>query len=745
MLLKNYKKSKFVFVPQHDKMDCGPACLSMVASQYGKQYPLQYLRENSFITREGVSLSGMVEAAEAIGFNTFSTKLSVNKLIEGRGILPCILHWNQNHFVVLKKISKDMLTKQYVYHIADPGHGMLKLDEDKFKQSWISHGDEGVALFLGPADEFYEKTVPEVPKITIKYLLSYLRPYKTKLIVTFLLLLLGSGLTLILPFLTEALIDRGVNAKDMGVISLILLAQLCIFMGTLVISIFRNWLALYIGTYLGINIISDFLNKVLRLPISFFETKMLGDFHQRIHDNDRIEEFLTSESLITLFSILTFSVFFGVLWYYDYKILLVYLALTILAVSWSMYWLRRRKLLDYYRFLLKSENQDTIYEMISGVTEIKLNQFEDFKTNEWEKLQQRAFRISIRILKIDQLQLSGFEFINQLKNILVTFLAATYVIQGNMTLGALLSVSYIIGQMNAPVGQLVNFFRSFQDAKLSLERLNEVQNHPVEEKKEQKPIKIEEDYLKNGIEKGIRLENVNFQYGGPKSPYVLKDIDLLIPEGKITAIVGASGSGKTTLMKLLLRFYEPTQGAIYYNYDNILDLSPRSIRENCGVVMQDGFIFSDTIERNIATSDIEVDKTSLKKGVQIANIANFIESLPLKYDTKIGAIGNGLSGGQRQRILIARAIYKNPHYIFFDEATSALDAENEKVIQDNLQTFFKGKTAVIIAHRLSTVKNADQIIVLKDGKIVEKGNHQTLVENKADYFNLVKNQLDLGN
>ena len=557
----------------------------------------------------------------------------------------------------------------------------------------------------------------------------------------FLLLLLGSLLTLVFPYLTQNLIDKGVNAKNLNIITIILLAQLAVFLGTIIIDIIRNWLMLYVGTKISITIISDFLKKILQLPINFFDTKMMGDFNQRIQDNDRIEHFLTSQSLLTFFSIINFSVFFGVLWYYNLKILLVYLFLTILSITWSFYWLKKRKYLDYFKFQFRSENQESIYEIISGVTEMKLNQFENFKRNEWENIQQKLFKINIRILKLDQIQLSGFEFINQIKNILVTFLAATFVVQDKMTLGELLSVSYIVGQMNSPVNQLVVFFRSLQDAKLSLERLDEVQNHPIEEKENQNVLTLSQ--FSNNV--GIKFQNLSYQYEGPKSPYVLKDINFKIPHGKITAIVGASGSGKTTLMKLLLKFYQPTQGEIFFNSENINNISPKSLRENCGVVMQDGFIFSDTIERNIATGDEVIDKEKLQNAVKIANIEEFINSLALGYNTKIGASGNGISGGQKQRILIARAVYKNPHYIFFDEATSALDAENEKFIHDNLQQFFKGKTVLIIAHRLSTVKNANQIIVLKNGEIAEIGTHQQLVQNKADYFNLVKNQLELGN
>lgn len=731
------------FTPQRDQMDCGPACLSMVASYYGKDYPLEYLRSSSFITRDGVSLLGISEVSEKIGFQVLSAKVSVDELKKQKEVLPSILHWNQNHFVILRKITRNILTKKYSYHIADPAHGTIKLSEDNFKKSWISDEDKGVVLFLNPTGDFYSKAPPKKEKASIGYLFSYLKAYRKQLIFMFLLLLAGSGLTLIFPFLTEALIDKGINNNDLDFIYIILLAQLGVFLGSITIEVIRNWLMLYVGTHLSIEIIANFFKKMLQLPIKFFDTKTMGDFNQRIQDNSRIEEFLTSQSITTFFSIITFSVFFAVLWYYDVKILLVYFFLTLISIAWSFFWLKRRKILDYYRFQIRGENQESIYEMLNGVTEMKLNQFENFKIKEWQSIQGKLFKLNIRLLKLDQIQLSGFEFLNQLKNILVTFLAANYVVQGNMTMGMLLSISYIIGQMNSPVNQLVNFFRSLQDAKLSLERLNEVEKHPVEEKEEQKKVNFE-NFQENNIERGICLTNLSFQFEGPKSPFVLKDIDLIIPEGKITAIVGASGSGKTTLMKLLLRFYDPIKGEIFYNQNNIIELSPKSIRENTGVVMQDGYIFSDTIERNIATGDETIDYEKLKHAAKVANIEEFIDSLPLNYKTKIGAAGNGISGGQKQRILIARAVYKNPHYIFFDEATSALDAENEKIIHDNLQSFFKGKTVLIIAHRLSTVKSADQIVVIKKGEIVETGNHEKLTKTKGEYYSLVKNQLELG-
>jgi ATP-binding cassette, subfamily B, bacterial len=732
----------FKFIAQHDQMDCGSACLSMIAKYHGKNYSLQYLRDISFTSREGISLQGLIDSANVIGLDAFPVKLNFKELIQNKSSLPCILHWSQNHFIVLTKIKKKLFTNNYEFQIADPDSGVINLSTEQFLKYWISDKDTGVCLFLIPNDHFYQRAEVNEVKLSIKKTLQLLKPFKNKFFTLMLLLLLGSGLSFVFPFLTQNLIDNGVNKKNVDYIGLILLFQLGLFSGYITIEIIRNWIMLHVGTRLSITIISDFLKKLLQLPLRYFDSKMNSDFNQRIQDNERIEEFLTSQSLVTFFSIISFSVFFGVLWYYNFKILFVYLSLTIISVLWSFFWMKKRKMLDYYRFKQRSENQESIYEMLHGVAEMKLNQFADYKLEKWREIQQKLFKINIRTLKLNQLQLSGFEFINQIKNIIVTFLAATFVVQGKMTLGELLSVSYIVGQMNSPVGQLITFFRSLQDAKLSLVRLNEVQDHPEEEIAGQVAL---ETNSKNSFNQGIEFKNLSFQYESSRSPYVLKDINFTIPEGKITAIVGASGSGKTTLMKLLLKFYKATQGKLNFNAIDINDISALSIRKNCGVVMQDGFIFSDTIERNIATGDEVINKEKLKQAVSIANIEEFITSLPLQYNTKIGASGNGISGGQKQRILIARAVYKNPQYIFFDEATSALDSENEKIIHENLQTFFKGKTVLIIAHRLSTVKNADQIIVLKNGKIVEQGNHASLVNSKKEYYNLVKNQLELGN
>ncbi len=687
-------------------------------------------------------MSGIMHAAQKIGFESFATRLSLEQLTK-EVQLPCILHWNQNHFVVLYKIKKGFFN-QYSFKIADPAHGKITVSETNFRTAWEHGQGKGVVMLLNPTSQFYNTVNIKKTKLNISYVLSFLKPYKKEVFQLFLGLLVSSLFTLIFPFLTQTLIDKGVESKSLNIILMILLAQLFLFLGSITIEIIRNWVTLYIGTRINITIISDFLKKILRLPIRFFDTKLIGDFHQRIHDHSRIESFLTSQSLTTFFSMFNFLIFFFVLLYYDVKIVMAYSVLTVVAILWSTYFLKFRKALDYSSFQSRSENQESIYELISGIQEIKLNSFEDYKREEWEKIQIKLFNINLKVLRLDQFQLIGFNFINQLKNILVTFVAAREVVFGNITLGSMLAISYIIGQMNSPINQLIDFFRSLQDARISLERLSEVQDQEEEEHKQHISLaEVNRNYSK-ARSKGIDVTELKYQYGGPKSPWVIKDLSFFIPEGKTTAIVGASGSGKTTLMKILLKFYNPVAGKIDVNGTDLAKISPKNWRKNCGVVMQEGYIFSDTIERNIATGDDEIDRVKLTHAMRTANIEEFVNSLPLKEKTKIGVSGNGISGGQKQRILIARAVYKNPHYIFFDEATSALDAENEKIIHDNLLEFFENKTVVIIAHRLSTVKNADQIIVLDKGRIVEQGSHQFLVASRHVYFNLVKNQLELG-
>jgi ATP-binding cassette subfamily B protein len=733
-------KKKFRFLPQHDQMDCGPACIQMVSRYYGKRYSLQYLRDLSLLSKDGVSILGISKSAEEIGFKSLCLKMDYDGLVKDIKS-PVILHWNQNHFVVLYKIKRKLFTGELVFIIGDPGHGIIKLGEEEFKKQWCSEDNEGVLIHLETTPKFQShKEVFNKKKKSLDFLFVYLKSYKWEMVQLLFGILGGSIITLIFPFLTQALIDQGVKDQSIDIIKIILIGQLFLFLGSAVIEIIRNWITLYIGSHINIKIISDFLSKLMKLPIRFFDTKMMGDFTQRIHDHERIEHFLTSQSLLTLFSVINLLVFLVVLAIYDINILLVFVVLTTISIIWVFIFQRKRRILDYIRFQSKALNQDSVYELINGMQEVKLNNLEDYKRTEWEKIQIKLFKISTRILALDQYQTVGFTFINHFKNILVTYFAAREVILGNITLGAMLSITYIIGQMNSPLNQLIGFIRSFQDAQISLDRLSEVRYQKEEEELVEIPESVDADV---DLDEGINLINVSFNYDGSAHKNVLNNLDLNIPKGKTTAIVGASGSGKTTLMKLLLKFYKASEGNVYINNENFERISPMYWRKKIGVVMQEGYIFSDSLERNIATGEEDINTEKIKYAIKTANLESFVDELPNGLKTKIGASGNGISGGQKQRILIARAVYKNPEYIFFDEATSALDTENEKIIMNNINSFIKDRTAVIIAHRLSTVKNADQIVVLQDGKIVEIGTHESLVTLGKYYFNLVKDQLEL--
>jgi ATP-binding cassette subfamily B protein len=730
----------FPFYKQLDAMDCGPTCLRMVAKHYGKSYSLQYLREQSFITREGVSLLGISEAAEKIGLKTFSCKLTFEQLDEEVN-LPCILHWNQKHFVVLPPQDYDRSKKRDKILIADPAHGLVKIDKETFLRSWKGSGNEGIVLMLEPTQAFYNENETGQPEAKgFKFLFRYLKPYRKYVVQLLLSILIGSMLSLFAPFLTQSLVDNGINHQNLGFVHLVLISQLVLFAGSTAIELIRSWILLHINSRINISIISDFLIKLMKLPIRFFDTKMIGDIQQRIGDHSRIQSFLTGTTLSTLFSMINLVVFSIVLGIYSWKILIVFFLFSIGSVCWIVLFLKKRKELDYMQFQRMSDNQNVLYELITGMQEIKLNNSETLKRWEWEKVQAKLYKISVKGLALGQYQQVGSIFFTQLKNILISYITAREVMNGNMTLGMMLSVSYIIGQMNSPLDQLLGFVQAAQDAKISLDRLGEIHNKENEENASQL-VPGNLDMQKSG---NIKLDNVSFQYGSTQSPFVLKDINLLIPEGKVTAIVGSSGSGKTTLLKLLLQFYEPTAGKVMINNNDLKEYSPMWWRNQCGSVMQDGFVFSDSIAGNISVSDEHPDAEKLLHAVEVANIREFIEQLPLRYRTKIGNAGNGVSAGQKQRILIARAIYKNPQYLFFDEATSALDANNEKVIMENLDRFFIGKTVVVIAHRLSTVKNADQIVVLEKGAIVEIGTHDELSKSKGKYYELVKNQLELG-
>ncbi len=724
----------FPFYKQLDQMDCGASCLRMIARHYKKFFPLDYLRELTYQDREGVSLKGISDAAEHIGFHTLAVKISYQRLLKDIPI-PCIAHWRQDHFVVVYKV-----TKSHVW-IADPAAGKFKITKREFLEGWISDHQEGedvgVLLLLEPTPEFYEKEDAKINKGGFKYLFAYFRKYSKLIFQLVLSLLIGSLLQLVLPFLMQAMVDYGINKQDFNFVWLVVIAQIILYISQTSVELIRSWILLHIGSRVNINLISDFLLKLMRLPLRFFETKLTGDLLQRIIDNQRIEQFLTSTSLMTFFSLFNFVVFGIVLFIYNTLIFGVFVLGTLLYLGWVTLFMRKRRELDFKRFDQEAENQNKIIQLIEGIQDIKIHNAEKSLRWSWERTQAKLFRIKLQYLQIDQGQTTGARFINELKNIIISFLAAKAVIDGQMTLGMMLAVLYIIGQLNAPVEQILRFIQSAQNAKISLERLNEIHINNKEESIEGK-ISI---LPQSG---DLWLENVSFQYSGPNSPQVLKNLNLYIPEGKTTAIVGTSGSGKTTLIKLLLNYYNPTSGTIKLGDFNLSNIQHKIWRSKCGVVLQDSYIFYDTIAKNIALGEEIIDKKKLMHATKVANIQSFVDTLPLGFNTKVGKNGVGLSQGQKQRILIARAIYKNPDYIFFDEATNALDAYNEMMIMDNLQEFFDQKTVIIVAHRLSTVKNADNIIVLESGEIIEQGSHADLTKQKGAYYYLVKNQLELG-
>jgi len=724
------------FYRQLDTKDCGPTCLRMIAKYYGKSYSLQGLREKSFITREGVSLLGISEAAENIGFKSLGAKISYEQLTE-EAILPCIVHWKQRHFIVVYKIKKGHVL------VADPAHGLIKYTEEEFLKGWLSTKSEdeekGIALLLEPTADFYTQEGEKTDKTHFAFLLNYLRPHKSLFIQLIIGMLLGSLLQLILPFLTQSVVDKGIGNQNLGFVYLVLIAQFVLVVSRTTVEFLRNWILLHISTRINISLISDFLIKLMKLPIGFFDTKMIGDLMQRIGDHSRIQSFLTGSSLSILFSMFNLVIFGIVLAIYSLKILLVFLVGSVIYFLWVWIFMKKRRELDFKRFAQMADNQSNLYQLITGMQEIKLNNCERQKRWKWERIQARLFKVNVKGLALSQYQQAGGLFFNETKNILITFLSAAAVIKGDMTLGMMMSVQYIIGQLNSPIDQMITFMQAAQDAKISMERLGEIHNKEDEEKPGDMRITMLPE------KKDIHIQNLLFQYEGPHSEMVLNDIDLRVPEGKITAIVGTSGSGKTTLVKLMLGFYEPVKGEIRVGDTLLKNFSSSFWRDKCGAVMQDGYIFSDSIAENIAPGEENIDRTRLLNAVKTANIREFVEGLPLGYNTKIGQEGSGISQGQRQRILIARAVYKQPEFIFFDEATNSLDANNERIIMENLEQFFKGRTVVVVAHRLSTVKNADQIVVLEKGEIVERGTHEELTTLKGAYYNLVKNQLELGN
>lgn len=735
-----------IFIPQIDANDCGFASLSMIAKYYNSNYHNEVIHSMFHIEKCGISLLEIGKVAERIGFKTIGGFLKFSSLTSSH-ILPCIVHWNQNHFVVVYKIKKHSRGR-YTIYVADPARGLVVYEKEEFLENWIStktNGEEkGVALLLEPTEQFYaqkdEKAV--FTQNRLNFLWSYLKKYKRFFVQLILGLLLGSFLQLVFPFLTQSIVDTGIGSKDIGFVWAVLLAEMMLLFSRTAIDFIRSKILLHISTRINISLISDFFIKLMRLPMKFFDTKQMGDLLQRIEDHRRVEQFLTSSSLSLLFSFFTFLVFGVVLAVYNIGIFLIFLLGTSLYAGWIVIFLKKRRQLDYKYFEQAGRNRNVTYQLIGGMQEIKLQGCEQRKRWEWEDVQADLFKVNLQSLNLQQVQQAGSITINEVKNILITVLAATAVIHGSMTLGMMLAVQYIIGQLNSPVEQLIQFIYSWQDVSISLDRMNEIHTETNEENNE----RTRSAYTNENTEgHSITIRGISFKYDRYSSKDILTDINLSIPNGKVTAIVGASGSGKTTLIKLLLGFYEPLEGNIQIGSAVLNEYNLDWWRSQCGAVMQEGYLFSDTIARNIAISDDAPDIERIRYAARVANIADYIEALPLAYNTMIGQDGQGISQGQRQRILIARVVYKNPMFVFLDEATNALDANNERAITEKLSDFYKGKTVVVVAHRLSTVCNADQIVVLDEGKMVEFGTHEELTKKHGRYFTLVKNQLELGN
>jgi len=691
-------------------------------------------------------LLGISKAAEELGFKSVGGRLSFSSLAS-EALLPCIVHWSQNHFVVVYKVKNQKKGDCTIY-VADPGKGLVSYTKEEFCEHWVStktNGEEkGIVLLLEPTNQFYTQNDTEtvLTQSRMAFLWSYLKKYKRFFTQLILGLLLGSLLQLIFPFLTQAVVDTGIGGKDIGFVWLVLMAEMMLLFSRTAIEFIRSKILLHISTRINISLISDFFIKLMKLPMNFFDTKQMGDLLQRIEDHRRVEQFLTSSSLSLLFSFFTFLVFGVVLVFYNLGVFAVFLFGTLLYAGWIVLFLEKRRLLDYKFFEQAGRNRNVTYQLIDGMQEIKLQGCEQRKRWEWEDVQADLFKVNLQALNLQQVQQAGSITINEVKNILITVLAATSVIQGNMTLGMMLAVQYIIGQLNSPVEQLIHFVYSWQDVSISLDRMNEIHTETNEENAERTRSSYTEESTDGH---SLAIKDLSFKYNIYSSKNILSDINLLIPNGKVTAIVGASGSGKTTLIKLLLGFYEPLSGSIQIGSANLSECNLGWWRSQCGAVMQEGYLFSDTIAKNIAISDDDPNIERIRHAARVANIADYVEALPLAYNTMIGQDGQGISQGQRQRILIARVIYKNPMFVFLDEATNALDANNEQAITDNLLDFYKGKTVIVVAHRLSTVRNADQIVVLNEGKIVELGTHEELIGKRGNYYGLIKNQLELGN
>ncbi len=722
---------------QMDMMDCGPSCLKMIAKYHGKYYSLQNMRDKCGITREGVSFLDLSHAAESIGLRSLSLKCTVEDLLL-KIPLPVIVHWDNSHYVVVYNTNP----RRGNIYVSDPAKGLIKYKKNEFSKKWIKNTErnKGVLMALEPQANFYQRQGEEriERKKNFENFLAYFRPYKKSFINLFVVMLIVTALQGLLPFISKAVIDVGIQTHDVDFITIVLIANIAIYVSILLSNMARDWILLHITARVNIALISDYLIKLMLLPITFFENKMTGDILQRAQDHERIRSFIMNNSISMIFSSLTFIVFGITLLVYNTIIFYIFLSGSVLYVLWVMGFMRLRKKLDWEYFDLVSRNQSYWVETISGIQDIKINNYEKPKRWKWEDIQARLYKVNVRSLNINNLQNSGAQFIDNVKNLGITFYCAMAVIKGEMTFGVMISTQFIIGMLNGPVVQFIQFLLSYQLAKISFLRLNEI--HQLKDEHEDvgtNPIDLPEN-------KNLIIKNVSFQYT-PTAQVVLKNIHLLIPERKVTAIVGDSGSGKSTLLKLILRLYKPSFGEILIGNMNVNNISLKQWRDKCGAVMQDGKIFNDTILNNIVLDDDKVDYEKLKKALDTANIAAEIEKLPLGYQTKMGEQGRGLSGGQKQRILIARALYKDPDYLFFDEATNSLDTLNEQKIVTALDNVFKDKTVVVVAHRLSTIRKAHQIVVMQDGLVVEIGNHDTLMQKAGRYYQLVQSQLDLAN
>ena len=722
--------NRFPVEYQMDSQDCGPACLKIIAKHFGKFYSLQSLRDKCGITKEGVSLLDLSTGAESLGLRTLAIKCTIDDVVNSVPF-PAIIFWKDSHFVVVYHANK-----KYIW-VSDPAKGRIKYTHEELKKGWYQKGaKQGVLLAIEPTAEFKDsKAEREQRKNTFSSILKYFTPYQRNFILIFVIMLLVTALQGMLPFISKAVIDVGIKTSDVNFINMVLIGNISILLSVMIFNVIRDWILMHITARVNIALISDYLIKLMKLPVTFFENKLLGDILQRAQDHERIRSFIMNNSLSLIFSILTFVVFSIILLIYNAIIFYIFISGSFLYAGWVLLFLNIRKKMDWEYFELLSKNQSYWVETVSSIQDIKIYNYEKHRRWKWEEIQARLYHVNKRVLAITNAQNLGAQFIESIKNMGIVFFCATAVIKGEITFGVMISTQFIIGMLNGPLVQFINFIVSAQYAKISFLRINEI-----------KQLEDEEELLSVGSttilpeNKSLILDNVNFQYT-VNSPLVLHNIYLHIPENKVTAIVGGSGCGKSTLLKLLVRLYKPSYGDIKMDKMNVNAINLRQWRSMCGVVMQDGKIFSDTILNNIVLDDEHIDYEQLRKVCRIAQIEDEINAMPKGFETNIGENGRGLSGGQKQRLLIARALYRNPQYLFLDEATNALDTINEKKIVEALNNAFLQRTVIVVAHRLSTIRNADQIVVLDKGYIVEVGNHDSLMERKGHYFQMIASQM----